>query len=72
MGRSKIEAVIGSGQQVGERYYYYNGELAISYDSFGKVNFIEFLGGVDGQLEPTIFGLPVFESDAKVKFETNK
>lgn len=45
MGRSKIEAVIGSGQQVGERYYYYNGELAISYDSFGKVNFIEFLGG---------------------------
>lgn len=70
--QSNIEAALGRGQQVGERYYYYNGELAISYDSFGKVNFIEFLGGVDGQLEPTIFGVPVFESDAKVIYELLK
>lgn len=70
--QSNIEAVIGRGQQVGARYYYYNGELAISYDSFGKVDFIEFLGGVDGQLKPSIFGVPVFESDAKVIYELLK
>lgn len=33
---------------------------------------MNFSGGVDGQLEPTIFGLPVFESDAKVIYELLK
>lgn len=37
--QSHIETKIGKGQLVGGRYYYYNGELSIDYDRFGKVDF---------------------------------
>lgn len=29
-----------------------------------KVDFIEFLGGVDGQLKPVLYGTSVFDTDA--------
>ena len=44
MERAAVEALIGIGQAVGARNYYFNGEMAIDYNS-NKVEFIEFLAG---------------------------
>ena len=63
MERSAVEAAIGKGQPTGNRVYYFNGEMAIDYSNC-KVEFIEFLCGVDGMLKPAIYGISVFESQA--------
>ena len=63
--RSAVENAIGAGQLIGKRYYYYNNELAIDYNENGTVEFIEFLGGVEGSLQPTIYGVSAFGSDAE-------
>ena len=63
--RSAVENAIGVGQLIGKRYYYYNNELAIDYNENGTVEFIEFLGGVEGSLQPTIYGVFAFGTDAE-------
>ena len=63
--RSAVENAIGAGQFIGKRYYYCNNELAIDYNENGTVEFIEFLGGVEGSLQPTIYGVSAFGSDAE-------
>jgi len=63
--RSAVENAIGVGQLIGKRYYHYNNELAIDYNENGTVEFIEFLGGVEGSLQPTIYGVSAFGSDAE-------
>lgn len=47
-------------------------ELAIDYDENDSVEFIEFLGGIEGTLHPVIYGKPVFESNADELFEILK
>lgn len=64
MERSAVEATIGRGEHAGERYYYYDSEMAIDYDKNGMVEYIEFLGGIDGSLQPFIYGVPAFETPA--------
>ena len=64
MERPAVEAILGRGEHVGERYYFYDSEMAINYDQNGKVEFIEFLGGIDGSLHPFIYGVPAFEMPA--------
>ncbi len=61
-----VEAVIGKGEKVGNRYYHLNTNVAIDYDADNQVEFIEFLGGIDGDLHPTIYDIPAFETDAEV------
>lgn len=51
MEQSDVARAIGEGKKIGTRCYYCNGELAIDYSNY-KVNFIEFLGGIDGILKP--------------------
>ena len=63
MEQSTVEAAIGKGILVGKRYYYFNDEMAIDYND-NKVDFIEFLSGIDGMLKPSIYGISVFESQA--------
>lgn len=62
--RSAVEAAIGAGELAGKRYYYYKSNMAVDYDSNDKVKFIEFLGGIDGELHPVIYGVPAFETNA--------
>lgn len=62
--RSAVEAAIGAGELAGKRYYYYKSNMAVDYDSSDKVKFIEFLGGIDGELHPMIYGVPAFETTA--------
>ncbi len=61
---SAVEAAIGKGEQVGNRFYYFDTNIAIDYDADNRVEFIEFLAGIDGKLHPTIYGVPAFETDA--------
>lgn len=64
MEQTAVEAGIGKGQLVGHRHYYYNSEMAIDYVD-NKVNFIEFLGGIDGSLKPQIYGVSAFDTPAE-------
>lgn len=50
MTRAETEMMLGAGEAIGPRCYYENGELAIDFDTDNRVEFIEFLGGIDGQL----------------------
>ena len=71
MERSAVEAAIGKGQLIGNRCYYFNNEMAIDYAD-NKVEFIEFLCGVEGMLKPVIYGISAFEVQANDLFETLK
>ena len=53
MEKSAVELAFGKGHPVGNRYYYFNNEMAIDYLE-SKVAFVEFLGGVNGKLKPVI------------------
>lgn len=64
MDQSAIEAAIGKGQLTGKRYYYYNNEMAIDYSVNKTVEFIEFLGGIDGSVHPVIYGISAFDAAA--------
>ncbi len=72
MTQSEAEKIIGKGEFFGYRYYYFNSELAVSYDSAGKINFIEFLGGIDGRLKPVIYCVSAFDTDADELYELLK
>jgi len=63
--RGEVEAVLGNGERVEHSAYYDDSELRFDYDSAERVEFIEFLGGVDGKVQPTMEGRPVFQIDAK-------
>ena len=63
MEKTAVELALGAGEAIGNRYYYFNSEMAIDYQD-NKVDFIEFIGGVDGKLKPTIYGVSAFDVDA--------
>ena len=63
MERPAVETAIGKGQLIGNRRYYFHNEMAIDYAN-NKVEFIEFLCGIDGMLKPTIYGISAFETFA--------
>ena len=75
MEQSAVENAIGQGELVGNRFYYYDSEMAIDYDKNKKVEFIEFLGGIDGILQPVIYGVSSFQTKAEdifnILFEIN-
>ena len=72
MERSAVENAIGTGQIIGNRTYYYNNELAIDYSKNNTVEFIEFLGGIEGILHPTLYGISAFEINADELIEVLK
>ena len=63
MEKSAVELALGAGEAIGNRYYYFNSEMAIDYQE-NKVDFIEFMGGVDSKLKPTIYGISAFDVNA--------
>ena len=63
MEKSAVELALGVGEVVENRCYYFDSEVAIDYQD-GKVDFIEFMSGVDGKLKPIIYGVSVFDVDA--------
>ena len=71
MDKTDVEALIGKGQQIANRYYYFNNEVVIDYNG-NKVEFIEFLGGVEGILKPVVYGVSVFDTNAQELIEVLK
>ncbi len=63
--KNDVEWLIGKGEAVGDGFRYYDGELGIYYDSEENVEFIEFYSGIDGKLQPMIYGVPVFQTKAR-------
>lgn len=64
MEQSAVEDAIGKGQLIGKRHYYFNNEMAIDYSQSRTVEFIEFLGGMEGALRPVIYNVSVFDVDS--------
>lgn len=71
MEQPAVEAAIGKGQLIGNRCYYFNNEMAIDYAN-NKVEFLEFLCGIDGMLKPTIYGISAFDTLSNDLFEVLK
>ncbi|MBR1736284.1 MAG: hypothetical protein IJ736_04615 [Firmicutes bacterium] len=44
--------------------YYYESELRFDFNKESKLEFIEFLGGIDGRLHPEIYGVDAFSIHA--------
>ena len=62
MDQSAVETAIGKGQLIGKRYYYFDNDMAIDYSENKTVEFIEFLGGIDGSVHPVIYGISAFDT----------
>ncbi|WP_281677090.1 hypothetical protein [Eggerthia catenaformis] len=45
-------------------HYYFDSELRLDFDESGLLEFIEFLGGIDGNLRPYLYGVSAFETSA--------
>ena len=67
-----VRAVLGDPSSKGKNALYFcNNELRFDFNN-GRVEFIEFLGGLDGELQPEIYGVPAFQTDADELFEVLK
>lgn len=64
--REAVESVLGVPETArGSRCYYFQNELALDFDDEGRLEFVECLGGIDGNLQPKIYGVPAFQIDAE-------
>ena len=73
MSKDEVAGILGRAEgENGNRHFYFDSELAIDYDERNTVEFIEFLGGISGTLQPVIYGAAAFESDAGELFDILK
>ena len=60
-----VRAVLGEPHSKSKNSLYFNkNELRFDFDNNRNVEFIEFLGGIDGELQPEIYGVSAFQTDA--------
>ncbi len=65
-GRAAAEELLGPAEWVyGNRCYYRNQELGLDFDEGDTLQFIEFLGGEQGELSPELYGCSVFYTNAE-------
>lgn len=63
--REEVENLLGEPYGVREySLFYFNNELRIDFDKNSKVEFMEFLAGMDGKIQPTIYGVHAFQTEA--------
>lgn len=74
LGANKDEIIrlLGEPEMIREQYgggtwrhFYFNSDLAFDYNSEGRLEYIEFLGGHDGILKPYIYGVSAFDTEQK-------
>ena len=70
MAKEEIISLLGEPQIVRNSFYYYANELRFDFDESGCVEFIEFLGGIDGRLKPQIYGISVFDTVFDIVYAT--
>ncbi|MCM1164806.1 MAG: hypothetical protein NC299_13985 [Lachnospiraceae bacterium] len=62
---AEVKAALGEPESAhGSSLYFFGSELRVDFDPLGNAEFIEFLGGADGALQPTIYGVPAFGTGA--------
>lgn len=67
-----VRAVLGEPSSKGKNSLYFcNNELRFDFNN-GKVDFIEFLGGINGELQPTVYDVPAFQTDADELYDILK
>lgn len=63
--KEQAAALLGPAEEFqGDQWYYAESELRLDFDQSGRLEFIEFLGGLEGTLQPTIYGLSAFQTGA--------
>ncbi|HCL03206.1 MAG TPA: hypothetical protein DHW61_12500 [Lachnoclostridium phytofermentans] len=63
--RENVESLLGAPYGIREKsLYYFNNDLRFDFDENGKVEFIEFLSGIDGKIQPKIYGVYAFQVEA--------
>lgn len=63
--RQEVENLLG--KPYGEwksSWFYFNNELRFDFNEDDKVEFIEFLGGINGKIQPQIYGVYAFQVEA--------
>ena len=60
--KEEIISLLGAPEFENGSLYYCGNELRFDLDADGCVEFIEFLGGIDGSLKPRIYGTDAFET----------
>lgn len=71
--REEIERILGRPDSIWKNsFYYFNNELRVDFNEQGLAEFIEFLGGADGKLQPRIYGLDAFRADADTLYNALK
>ncbi len=70
--KKEVEKVLGQPDIVENSYYYFDNELRFDFDNNEKVKFIEFLGGMEGTIQPQIYGVNAFTTEAEELYKTLK
>lgn len=67
--KEKVKELLGEPYSEWKKsFYYFENELRVDFDENGMVEFIEFLGGIDGKIKPEIYGVSAFETEADVLY----
>lgn len=65
--KDKIKEVLGKPDSDRKNSsFYFNSELRIDFNKNRCVEFIEFLSGIDGAIQPHIYGVDAFAVDAEI------
>lgn len=67
--REFVENVLGKPSVMESSYYYFDNEIRFDFDMDNKLEFIEILGGMDGTLQPEIYGINPFTESADRVYE---
>lgn len=59
--KDEVKNILGKPDVCRNIYYYFNSELSFHFDDNSKVEFIEFLSGIDGEIQPIIYGTLAFK-----------
>ncbi len=65
VSREEIKSLLGEPcVEREDTLFYFDNELRFDFDKSGKVEFIEFLAGIDGKIQPQIYGVYAFKIKA--------
>lgn len=71
--QSDVRTVMGEPYSTGKNSLYFcDNEVRFDFDNNGRVEFIEFLGGIDGDLQPTVYGVLAFQTDSDELYDLLK
>lgn len=62
--KEAVEQLFGKADPWENSYYYFDNELRFDFNDKNELEFIEFLGGVEGEIQPEILGINPFSIQA--------